>query len=361
MVDQTGARGSVIIQNHGMQELDRTQNLRMGRIGDHRIELGQGNREPTRGAKAVDTIKSFFSEIGDFFKSIGNKISTAYNDWQVSRAEAREAKAFERTRQDLSNLMPPGVTVSEDGTISGTHVVTGFGDHESQGVNRGKSVGQWFTDMGASQLKVPPPPKEMQTINGIHVGSQSVKDLYRLDLTVQDTVNGVYQAKEDPVKGPKRNENVVTALRNFAGDDNTTSVLTAVINQQFSQIMTDSWSKPDGSTMGWQINQGKLGPIAYRDQTGTESQVQPGGIGTAPINLERLANGDFKVTIDFDMYFSQSGRNFNKQDFPGLEGAAIKGHGHLEMIIDHNDAANKIATVSVPNPVTITFEGHMAT
>lgn len=380
-------QGGNVGQIDSMRGAQGVERANVGSVNGMRVEVGEGARQPSRAGETLNAVKNFFKDLRsgfhDAFATLKDKVRTAYQDFQGWRAAggggagaAQQAQApanvqavqappvqtFDEKRAALLEGLPSGVAIDNQGVISGSHVVQAFPNDPLLGSQAGQSLDDTLEETGNSQLNPvnkQGQPVSLATIAGIPVSSQSVKDFYRLDLTL-GTGNGAYKSASDPTTNNDRNESVVRNLKTFTGSDEAVTVLSSVVNQQFSRLFTDSWSKSDGSRSVCQVEQGKLGPVNYRAPDGSESMVQPGGIGTAPVHITQTQNGDFKVEISWDMYYSGLGRGHGKTDFPGMDGSVMKASGHIEFVVDGAAARAGQLDVTVTQPATITFEGKMA-
>ncbi|WP_062018103.1 hypothetical protein [Aureimonas sp. AU4] len=380
-------QGGNVGQIDAMRGAQGVERANVGSVNGMRVEVGEGARQPSRAGETLNAVKNFFKDLRsgfhDAFATLKDKVRTAYQDFQGWRAAggggagaAQQAQApanvqavqappvqtFDEKRTALLDVLPSGVAINDQGVVSGSHVAHAFPNDPAIGPQAGKTIKDVLENSGRAQLAPTDPktgqPASLPVIGGIPVGGQAVKDLYRLDITI-GSGTGAYKSSQDATTNGERNKSVVANLRNFTGSDQATTVLTSVINQQFSRVFTDSWSKADGSRSVCQIEQGKTGPVDYRAADDSVSSITPGGIGTAPINITLTPNNDFKIEINWDMYYSAAGRGFNKTEFPGMDGSVMKAGGHVEFVVDGAAARAGRLDLTVTQPATITFEGKM--
>jgi hypothetical protein len=133
---------------------------------------------------------------------------------------------------------------------------------------------------------------------------------------------------------------VMNALYDLTGNENATTVLTSVVNQNFLRFATDSLSNPDGSPIVWQPTGANSTGLVFNALDGSGPQpVDPPGLGGSPVQLSLTPGGNYKVEVELPVYYSHDGRGFEKQDFPGMDGSCILGTARLSFEVDAGQAA----------------------
>lgn len=139
--------------------------------------------------------------------------------------------------------------------------------------------------------------------NGIPVTSQSVGDFHRMNINI-DNNGAIFNTKLPPNSNDRISTNVnnsVTALRNFAGSDQATTVLSAVTHQYDLRDLVRTFSGPSGETVEFKpLPKGFDHVQALLPGGAVETFDRPGQIGDAQITLSHTPAGDFKVSVTWD-------------------------------------------------------------
>ena len=133
------------------------------------------------------------------------------------------------------------------------------------------------------------------------------------------------------------------------------------MTQNLSRMFIESFRDENGDRMAFTLDQGKEGTKLFRETDGEESMVKPGGIGSMPISLTRDENGDYKLEAKWDMFLAGTGRGFEKQPFPGMDGSMLKAEAKMTFTIDAQAASEgRLEVRTNGDPVSVSFEGRMA-
>lgn len=333
---------------------------REARFGDHTIDVGDKAKTPSLLSRAGTTIKNFFSMIGNGFSSLVDKISTSYKEYKAERE-------FNAERSALSKQLPEGVTVGQDGSISGTYTSTGYPtDPVLLGANSGKTFGQTMLDNVNKELTPKDNGKVVTPVpvyGGIPIAFQAANDFYRMDMSF-GTGQGNFDVRRDvQSKGEhERNREVTLGLRAFTGTDQATTVLSTVLTQNLSRPLLECFANEDGSRKPMSIEQGKIGgPFHVRAPDGQLVECEPGGIGNLKVELTRDQNGNFEVKGSWTMFLRGEGRASDQTLFHGMNGALIEAHGEISFTVDQQYADNGQLRFSSDPVVNVHFSGQMET
>lgn len=352
-------------------------NPRHGQIGGNQVEVGDGARAQHRSpaGRALDAFVGFFKALGsaiaDVFTSLKNMFSAPANqqaainpNGDIQALPSGQPRTLEQNKALLSNLLPPGITISDAGVIGGVITTDCFGKSDSLGKNSEKSFVDVLTGQVETEL-VPKGTKEKPTENpvvcDIMIGHQASVDFYRLDFTF-GSGEGAFKTRSDTEKNTSlRTEHAVLALREFTGSDIATTTLSAVLTQNLSRFFTDSCKDDNGDRMGFQIEQGKAGAKPFRETDGADTMATGNGIGKMPISLTRDENGDYKLNASWDMFVGASRTGTTNIEFPGMGGSMIKCTSEMEFTIDAKAAdLGQLVIRTNGDPVSISFSGRMA-
>lgn len=331
---------------------------RENRIGDHAIEVGDNPKTPSLLSRAGNAIKSFFSMIGNGFLSLVDKISTKYQEYKADRE-------FKAERSALREQLPDGITVSDDGAISGTYTANKYPtDPVSLGVNSGKTFGQTMLDNETKELT----PKDngrvvtpVPVYGGIPIGFQAANDFYRMDMTF-GSGQGNFDVRRDVQSEGEhdRNLEVVQGLRAFTGSDQATTILSTVLTQNLSRPLLECFANDDGSRKPMSIEQGKMGgPFHVRAPDGQLVECEPGGIGDLKVELTRDQNGNYEVKGSWTMFLRGEGRASDQTLFHGMNGALIEARGEITFTLDQQYVDHGQLRFSSDPVVNIHFSGQM--
>ena len=337
-----------------------------GQLGGHDIELGTQAKSPSRLSEAASAIKSFFSKIGNTVLSLPGRIMTAYQDYKAERAEQARVREFNSTRDRLLEQLPPGVTVDDQGNVSGTFTATKFPVGTALGNNSDKTFSRSITDGSVIELSakktataiVQPP-----VYGGIQIAHQANNDFYRMDMQFGSGAGNFDVRRDVQVKGEgARTQQIVQGLRDFTGSDNATTVLSTVMTQNLSRPLLECFPHPDGSFKPMSIEQGKMGgPFHVRDAQGVLQEVKPAGIGALKVSLDRDQNGNFTVSGTWEYFLRGEGRASETTLFAGMDGALVKCNGSITLTIDAAAAAQgRLSFLETPT-VEVAFSGRMKT
>ncbi|MDC9823000.1 hypothetical protein PRN20_04590 [Devosia sp. ZB163] len=273
-----------------------------------------------------------------------------------------------QNRATLLTQLPPGATVGQDGTIGGTTTLNTLG-----GIFPGQTglPAPRFVDVmkfiGDSQLG-----KTGETLsNGVTIGSQANKDLYRMNITITNGTNPPYNSVTERTnierqhgadQVPTRtNLSVANAMMSVSGNNaNVVRVLSSVINQQFSTPLCQGFRLQNGQDFKPNIANSLSEPNGVQlGGNDTVSLVHPGGIGRSQVNISKQPNGDYRVDISYPFTMRRPSTNDHNSSFAGLGGTVIQGTANASFTIDGTQAGlGKLMVVENGSP-TVTWNGHM--
>lgn len=275
-------------------------------------------------------------------------------------------------RAALLASLPVGAEVRDDGTVNGTTTLDSFSGMfpRMTGIDNPtfSEIMQYIGDKSLAK-------NGTELTNGLIVGSQSAKDLYRMDLNFMEyssieirkeyeaeiEIRKEYEADQKiaDVSGPT-NASIAQAMldRLTRGNKNALRVLTSVVNQQFSTPFVRGAKKPDGTTMEPKVAGKAAGKVSVGTATGAEPR-DPGGIGDARIDIQRPENGNYQVDILYPFTMTQPTMDHGDR-FAGLGDTGIQGTGRVSYFVDGHAADDGKLSVIENGPATITWDGHMS-
>jgi hypothetical protein len=259
----------------------------------------------------------------------------------------------------LPGNLPTGVNMDAKGNLTGGQVMTTVptGCTTQFGSHIGKNIVDVLQEIKSKSIGLG---ATLVTIAGQKVASQCSGDFYRLDFDIPQTNGTRFQSTGDPAEDQQtRNENATRALRNFAGSDSATTVLSSILSQTTLTPIPGCLAKSDGSEAKYKF--GTAFNTAGRDMTirgadGKLNSVEPQFVGGAKWTLSKVGN-DFKVSVSWQAYAEAN---------PGDEGAlplhkdgVIGIHFALDMIVDGAEAAKGNLKLSMPGGVQTQFSGRL--
>jgi hypothetical protein len=269
-------------------------------------------------------------------------------------------------RASLAAQLPPGVVVNVNGTVGGTTTLNSIGgDFPKETGKPTPTFVDVMDHVGQQSLKG----EGVRLSNGLTIGTQADKDLYRLNLTIKSgdgppysSVTARTQIKQEHGDGevPKRtNVSITNAMQTLTnGSAPAVRVLSSVINQQFSTPFVRGMNLGDGSKFSPAVAGLKDGNQPVGTDTGIEMRP-PGGIGSSNVNITRLENGNYKVDISYPFTLKRPSMEHGAK-FDGCGDTAIQGTGQVSFTIDGTQAAHGKLAMVQDGPATVTWSGHMS-
>jgi hypothetical protein len=204
--------------------------------------------------------------------------------------------------------------------------------------------------------------------NGLTIGTQAEKDLYRMNITMSGGTPPPYssttqrtlieqQQGRDAVP-TQTNLSITGAMRDLAnGSAPTVRVLTSVVNQQFSTPFVRGLMLGDGSTFSPAVCGLKDGQQQVGTALGPEAR-DPGGIGSASVSITKRPNGDYQVDIGYPFTLKRPTMEHESR-FAGVGDMALQGTGRVSYIVNGGEASEGRLQLTANGPPTITWDGHM--
>ncbi|MES2598303.1 MAG: hypothetical protein V4662_23415 [Verrucomicrobiota bacterium] len=256
---------------------------------------------------------------------------------------------------NLQEKMPSGVTIQDNGVVSGTSTISQVPDVAPNLAEiQGMSIGDGVKAIMSDALK----PERLTDLGGQKVITQAPKDFFRMDLEMP-TSQGTFKTRDDPETGEaERNLTVVQNLRDYAGSDNATTVLSSVLVQTTLRPFHDSIATEGGDQALLTFAAKREG--TYKDDQGVSHDL---GLltnyGGAKLKLDKMENGDFRVKVSWTMYPDHVGRGFAKESMPLSEGGVLKSEFSIEMVVDKAAADRGELVLTCPTDPTVTFSGKL--
>lgn len=267
---------------------------------------------------------------------------------------------------DRANL-PGGTSVDQHGNLSGTVNLVAKNVRGQAPVNI-KTAVQDGVDRRLQEKdnkgKVGALP--FQNVGGTKVHPEFLADALRMNFTIGGTQTNVHSVSS--TEGRKNAELAVTQnLRQFAGSDNATKVLSALCHQGTFNNFVSTIARGDGEPIDFRPPQkGSTvgsGNGMFKDSGGTVTDVGvPGQYTGVDMKLAKYSNGDFKMTITWDNYFSkiQDHEGAMHELNPSDPSRVAKMTTTFEIRVDAQAAANGQLQFSFEVPPKATFSGNIA-
>ena len=158
---------------------------------------------------------------------------------------------------------------------------------------------------------------------GIELHSDACGDWHRMNITFNKD-NGTSLCTrlqpdeltdiEDSERIPTKLENSANFLNDITGDPVQTKVLSTVLHQYDLRSMVSVMGRPDGGSIQFVATKGGYTDVTVTHDDGqVDHHVKPGQIGEADIQLSKLPNGNYQVSVDWE-YISSGLRSFDENN-----------------------------------------------
>lgn len=272
----------------------------------------------------------------------------------------------------LANL-PDGVTVDENGHLSGSQVIHQVPDYSRYSKEllvqarqyAGKSIEEMLQDVKEGSLQ-----RGVDVVGDITIAKQASADFWRFNYEIPTAPDTVFKSSDLPAgndRQKERNLSVANAVHRFTDDNsNATFVLSSILNQttisSLFHCVTDPWggavpfriiSTGNATTFG--------GPLKIQTADGGEEKISAQSMGASQWKLshEVAADGgvDYKISIDWQTY---GVANEEQQTWLSLPDNNVIGvHFSMDIIVDGEAARNGNLKLSIPDGVRATFSGRV--
>ena len=266
---------------------------------------------------------------------------------EVENSQRTELRGSVPQRQDL----PVGMNVNAHGVITGQAQL----NTTALGVNI-VPIDQALTQTATGFIN------STQNVGGVHICSKANDDMCRMNLNIPNygLTMGPPGGDGTPQYEQKKQENA-QALRQFAGSDNATKVLSSCCTQYMLRRFEGALENGQGDKLALTLaSRGNSKDFTHIDQHGTATDVgKPSQYAAADFQLGTYPNGDFKITISWDLY-ATGFKNAIPPSVPQVimpDNHVMKTTVQSEMRIDKNQADLGNLVLTLPHPPTLTFDG----
>ncbi len=279
---------------------------------------------------------------GDALRNLVDQAAVAINDSQRDQLLATVPQ-----RQDL----PLGMNVTAQGVISGqaTLTTTALGNQVVQLDSALTQTAQGFLG-------------QTKTVGGVVITTKANDDMVRMNLDIPGygKTMGPPGGDGTPEMIQKMDDNAL-ALRQFAGSDNATTVLSSCCSQYLLRRFESALDNVNGDKQSLVLaNRGNPVDFTHIDQNGQSHNVGlPTQYSAADFQLGTYPNGDFRITISWDLY-ATGFRNATPPSVPQVvmpDNQLMKTNIQAEIRIDKTQADLGNLVLTLPQSPVITFDG----
>ncbi|MGJ0508002.1 MAG: hypothetical protein ACR652_12950 [Methylocystis sp.] len=344
--------------------LTETVQTQAGAIGGAHVAVGPAVHRPPLHTRAFRSVQSFGRSAGGVIASgyrslrdaVGARVGGhhANNHIYIETPVVPEIlRTPAEVRAALSAQLPPTVTVSETGEISGKW--------ETNGLAKGSPLAQEKSKSFAEVL-LANPPKNEKAYGDIKISGQAQSDFYRMNYTIRNgekTFNSIRDL-EGKTDQAERNESVANHLHGLTQNREATFVLSNILTQQLGSFISYGYEDNNKNAVNFSPlgqGQGKTGiDLFFRQPGGEEIAVAPKAMGGMEFNIFKEGD-DFKVDVDWEYFASKAGM----EDLEGMDGSLLKINAHMTMTIDGLSANQGVLAFKEEPRATMDFHGQMAT
>lgn len=251
---------------------------------------------------------------------------------------------------------PSGMQVGGNGAVTGTISVS----HGVSNDMQTKPLSQLFDDVTNDPMV-----QNMTNVGGIPLSVKAHADMVRMNFMIGDHSTMGPPGGEGTAEFTEHQNANARALRDMAGSDNATKVLSLLTNQYMLRPLERTITTEAGDRLQFDPPKG-LGPFSYKDSNGnlTANMQKPGQYSEAQYSLDKYndGSGDFKVTVRWDRY-ATGFRNIDTSDVTPMpmptDGRMLKATYDLEMRISKAQADLGQLSFQLVGDPTVTFDGHL--
>jgi hypothetical protein len=280
----------------------------------------------------------------------------------LTGAKLQQIAAIAKDSYDAATFpdrLPTGVTVDDRGNLAGgqtlTHVPVDSTGHMAH--YAGRSIEDAFNEeKGASVRNT----ANHKLVGGQKIVNQATRDLWRLDYTIPQNAGGPFRSSNIASKDPDtRSATVAQALRQFAGSDAATTVLSEMLTQSTLIGLPQCFTKAGDKEVRYdflstQNTTGRTPTIRGADNSLTA--VDASSMGGAKFVLSRQGN-DFKVSVQWEIYAEP--KYGQHETLPVHKDGCVRIDCNVDYIINGASAQNGQLQVSIPNGVQTQFSGRL--
>lgn len=277
-------------------------------------------------------------------------------------AKLKEIASIAKSSYDeytLPGNMPPGVTFDAKGNLTGsttfdkvpTDCTGQFGGHK--GMDIAAALQQVKSESLAKTDK-------LNDCAGQKITGQAVSDFWRLDFDIPQANGSRFKSSLDKSEDQgTRNANATRAIRDFAGSDKATTVLSSVLTQTTLTPIPGCIAKSDGTESKYKFHSAfsRVGrDFTMRGADGKMTPVDPQFVGGAKWTLSKVGN-DFKISVAWQSHCeAEQGR---EAELPLHKDGLIGIDFSLDFLVDGAEAAKGNLKLSMPGGVQAQFSGRL--
>lgn len=310
-------------------------------IKDFFVSVGKGLSEC---GKAIG--KFFTESVPNFFKSLGTR---------TAQVQAPPPVVQSPIEQFSGGLLPQGVSVNGQNQITGQITLS---QTSKDGRNWSATVEDALSDTATRFLG------STSTVDLPSGGSLPITDKAKADIPRMSMQIGDFNTQGRPLGES------VEQLRDLAGTDEATTVLSSTLNQYMMRPF-ETFPGPTGSPITFMTAQNYMAPgdlntiqsYTFTDNSGRQTQIQgrPKQYGEAQFAISTYPNGDFRVQVEWPMMISgfRNNQGENNQAPTGGNDQLIRMTVSTEWRIDKSEADAGRLQFSCESPTVARFEGQL--
>lgn len=259
----------------------------------------------------------------------------------------------------LAQNLPAGMNADAKGMVTGRQVTTTV-PTDSTGLLRTFAGKDLATTLQGIKRGILTPTSKYTMIDGQKVCNQATKDFWRLDFNVPLPNGSRFKSSDDRSKDQNiRNKNATAAIRQYAGSDAATTVLSSVLTQGTISHLPGCLAKPDGKETKFEYHSAfsRVGrDFTMRNADGSKTPVEPRFVGGAKWNLSKVGN-DFKVSVSWLAHAAP--KEGFENELPLHKDGVIGVQFDVDFIVDGAAASRGELVMTMPGGVRSEFTGRL--
>lgn len=310
-------------------------------VKDFFVSVGKGL------AECGKAIGKFFTEsIPNFFKSLGTR---------AAEVEATPPVTQNPIERFSGGLLPQGVTVNAQNQLTGEITIT---QSSKDGTNWSSTAEAALSDT-ATRFLSSTSTVDLPSGGSLPIPNKAIADIPRMNIQVGD-----FNTQGRPI------DESAEQLRNLAGNNEATTVLSSALNQYMLRPF-ESFPGPDGSPITIMTAQNYMAPgdlnmiqsYTFTDNSGEQTQIQgkPKQYGLAQFTVSTFPDGDFRVQVEWPIMISgfRNNQDVNNQAPTGGNDQLVRMTVTSEWRIDKNEADQGRLQLTCETPTIARFDGQL--
>jgi len=356
MVNSVGNLPKITSRNT-IETARRTQ----GTIGGHHIQIAGGDHRTHFPGRAGRKIADFFKAISHAPKAIRHRIAERKETKQAKKAERAAIARLEAAMKQqaaLTSVLPPGVSIDQNGAISGKVESTALGvsDFPIYAMRKGLSLSKEIERQAATSAMtdcdaLPPGPDGEK----IKVPKRGYTDMGRIVTHIGDYDSEAHAGKTQE----ERSDLAVGELAKVLGSDRQAAMATALFSQDIARLFVEGYRDENSKPVMLVADLNKIGATsAFRNGAGETVDIVSEGLGKVAYDLRPRADGLVDVTMNWNASITGTKDEQNQtHSLPGMEGSPLLFRSELNFTVDLRGDALKVVGDA---KMTAEVEGHIA-